>query len=226
MTALLEDGRLDGGDGTFDPATARHDSRTGYGRDVDYTLTDAGREFLDEFGVILSVGRPVVRYCVDWSEQRHHLAGALGRGLRDRLVDLDWIRPSPHSRAVAVTEKGRDGLAQYFGVAERELRGELLRADIVSRSSLGLPLAEFALADVVLYGGCSPSPGSAVAGVRRGGGDGFARRRSNPATATDSATRLDAAAGRGGRTRRVSKHARASGVRTHVEYRRQPYLYG
>jgi DNA-binding transcriptional ArsR family regulator len=105
-TALLEDGRLDGGDGTFDPATARHDSRTGYGRDVDYTLTDAGRSFLDEFGVIL----PVVRYCVDWSEQRHHLAGALGRGLRDRLIDLDWVRPSPHSRAVAVTETGRDGI--------------------------------------------------------------------------------------------------------------------
>ena len=121
MAALLEDGRLDGGDGTFDPATARHDSRAGYGRDVDYTLTDAGRGFLDEFGVILPARRPVVRYCVDWSEQRHHLAGALGRGLRDRLVALDWVRPSPHSRAVVVTETGQDGLARYFGVAEREL---------------------------------------------------------------------------------------------------------
>jgi hypothetical protein len=123
MAALLQDGCIDGGDGTFDAATASHDRRTGYGRDVDYTLTDAGRGFLDEFGVILAARRPVVRYCVDWSEQRHHLAGALGRGLRDRLVDLDWVRPSPHSRAVAVTETGQGGLAQYFGIAEGELGG-------------------------------------------------------------------------------------------------------
>jgi DNA-binding transcriptional ArsR family regulator len=118
MAALLADGRLNGGDGTFNPAAARRDSRVGYGHDVDYALTNAGRAFLDEFGVILPARRLLVRYCVDWSEQRHHLAGALGRGLLDRLTDLDWVRPSPHSRALAVTEKGRDGFAQYFGVAE------------------------------------------------------------------------------------------------------------
>ena len=100
---------------------------------MEYTLTDDGRGFLDEFGVILTAGRPVIRYCVDWSEQRHHLAGTLGRGLRARLVDLDWVRPSPHSRAVAVTETGRDGLAQYFGVAERELRGQLSRRNRQAR---------------------------------------------------------------------------------------------
>jgi DNA-binding transcriptional ArsR family regulator len=121
MARLLEDGHLAGGDGTFDPATARRDKRTGYGHDVDYALTGAGRAFLDEFGVTLPAGRPVVRYCVDWSEQRHHLAGALGRGLLDRFADLDWVRPSPHSRALVVTETGRDGLARHFvGVSGME----------------------------------------------------------------------------------------------------------
>jgi hypothetical protein len=117
MSALLQDGRLDGGDGTFDPVTARHDRRTGYGHDVDYTLTAAGRDFLGDFGVTLPAGRPVVRYCVDWSEQRHHLAGALGRGLLDRLTGLDWVRPSPHSRALTVTGTGRAGWTRYFGAA-------------------------------------------------------------------------------------------------------------
>jgi DNA-binding transcriptional ArsR family regulator len=51
MASLLEAGHLAGGDGTFDPATARHDQRTGYGRDVDYTLTDSGHRSLTEFGV-------------------------------------------------------------------------------------------------------------------------------------------------------------------------------
>jgi hypothetical protein len=29
---------------------------------------------------------------MDWSEQRHHLAGALGAALTTRLLDLGWIR--------------------------------------------------------------------------------------------------------------------------------------
>ena len=119
MAALLQERHLEGGDGTFDPATVRRDRRAGYGHDVEYTLTSAGQDFLGAFGVVLPAGRPVVRYCVDWSEQRHHLAGALGRGLLDRLTDLDWVCPSPHSRALTVTVSGRDGLARQFGFRER-----------------------------------------------------------------------------------------------------------
>jgi DNA-binding transcriptional ArsR family regulator len=117
MRAMIGKGYLVGGDGSFDPGGARRDQPTGYGCDVDYNLTDAGRRFLDEFGVHPPPGRRLIRYCVDWSEQRHHLSGALGRGLLDRYLELDWIRRSVSNRAVYVTETGGRGFRLTFDVA-------------------------------------------------------------------------------------------------------------
>jgi hypothetical protein len=53
---------------------------------------------------------------VDWTEQRHHLSGGLGRGLIDRLVDLNWIRPSRSTRAVEITAAGLLGLRDTFDI--------------------------------------------------------------------------------------------------------------
>lgn len=116
MAAMLERGQLTGGDGGFDPQQAQRDTRAGFGSDLEYTLTDDGRRFLDDLGVQLAPRRRLVRYCVDWTEQRHHLAGALGRGIRDRLGELDWIRPAPSTRAIEVTGTGRTALRETFGV--------------------------------------------------------------------------------------------------------------
>jgi len=116
MRGLLDRGQLTGGDGTFNPDRAEHDKRTGYGHDVDYWLTADGHAFLTDFGIALPSRRPAVRYCIDWSEQRHHLAGALGRSLLSRFVELDWIRRASAHRAVHVTDTGRAGLSQVFGL--------------------------------------------------------------------------------------------------------------
>lgn len=116
MAAFLDRGWLTGGDGTFDAGTAAHDRRSAPGHDLDYALAPGGRAFLDEFRVDLPPRRRTVRYCVDWTEQRHHLAGGLGRGLLDRLTALDWIRPAQGTRAVEVTASGRAGLGDTFGV--------------------------------------------------------------------------------------------------------------
>lgn len=75
MGAMIERGLLTGGDGRFDPERARADKRSGYGRDVAYRLTGRGAEFFSDLGIELPATGPVIRYCVDWSEQRHHLAG-------------------------------------------------------------------------------------------------------------------------------------------------------
>jgi hypothetical protein len=57
------------------------------------------------------------RQCLDWTEQRHHLAGGLGAALAGRLFELDWMRHAPPaSRAVRLTDAGRAGLAAAFGV--------------------------------------------------------------------------------------------------------------
>jgi DNA-binding transcriptional ArsR family regulator len=118
MAALIARGHLTGGDGAFDPAAARRDTRTGWGHDADYTLTPAGDDFLGGLGVRMPPRRRLVGYCIDWSEQRHHLAGAVGRGLLNRLTELGWIRPAGTTRAVQVTPEGRAGLRDTFGVSQ------------------------------------------------------------------------------------------------------------
>jgi DNA-binding transcriptional ArsR family regulator len=116
MAAFVERGWLAGGDGEFHPEAAERDHLSARGHDVDYALTPDGCAFLDRFDVRLPRRRPAVRYCVDWTEQRHHLAGGLGRGLHDRLTGLGWIGPAGRDRAVEVTAAGRDGLRATFGV--------------------------------------------------------------------------------------------------------------
>jgi hypothetical protein len=120
MAAMLERGFLEGGDGLFHREAARRDNRRGYGHDVDYRLTADGCTFLAGFGVHLPQRRPAIRYCVDWSEQRHHLAGALGRGMLDRVTELGWLRRASGTRAVRLTADGEAGLAETFGLHEPE----------------------------------------------------------------------------------------------------------
>jgi hypothetical protein len=51
--------------------------------------------------------RPPLRFCVDWTEQRHHLAGALGAALLSALGDKQWIVRHPHRRALTLTDSGQ-----------------------------------------------------------------------------------------------------------------------
>jgi DNA-binding transcriptional ArsR family regulator len=113
MQALLRERVLEGHDGSF---LAGRDRPASAGGAADYRLTTDGRRRLEELGVRLDgpSSRPLVRYCVDWSEQRHHLAGRLGAALAARLVELDWVRRDPRSRAVEVTDRGAGGLWRSF----------------------------------------------------------------------------------------------------------------
>lgn len=119
MASMIDAGYLTGGDGTFDPDRARGDKRTGYGHDVDYQLTPSGSAFFADLGVVLAPRRLVIRYCIDWSEQRHHLAGAAGRSLLTRFVELDWVRRSPANRAVEITDTGHRHIQDAFNISLR-----------------------------------------------------------------------------------------------------------
>lgn len=115
--ALLDDGLLRGGDGVHDPARADRDRLSAPGRDVDYALTDAGRTRFDQWGVTFPPGRRrTVGYCVDWTEQRHHLAGAAGAGLFTWFEHSGWLRRATGSRALLITDSGRRGFADRFGI--------------------------------------------------------------------------------------------------------------
>lgn len=86
----------------------------------DLALTDAGSEAFAGFGIdvaALRAGRrPLTRACLDWSERRPHLAGALGAALTGELLRRGWLRRQPGSRAVALTRRGEDGLEAAFGL--------------------------------------------------------------------------------------------------------------
>lgn len=120
MGALLERDLLVGGDGTFAAEAAERDRLSAPGSDHDYRLTERGRDELSEFGIDLDAlagrSRPLIRSCVDWSEQRHHLAGALGAALADRMLELGWVSRARRGRAVHISQEGAEGLAERFGL--------------------------------------------------------------------------------------------------------------
>jgi DNA-binding transcriptional ArsR family regulator len=84
-------------------------------------VTPAGEKLLSGFGVLVEEvrqgRRTFCRPCLDWSERRPHLAGALGAALANRCFDLGWIAHTRDSRALKVSPKGERGFAEIFGVA-------------------------------------------------------------------------------------------------------------
>lgn len=116
--ALRDRGWIEGSDGTPDP-TAGHGDRLPRPVPEDegaYRLTEAGRAGLTEAGVAVPPRLRAVRCCVDWTEQRHHLAGPLAAALLARFDEDGWLRSVPGHRALKVTEDGVAGLADRFGV--------------------------------------------------------------------------------------------------------------
>lgn len=83
-------------------------------------ITEAGRELLLKFAVPLEAPartrRLYCRPCIDWSERRPHLAGVLGASLLDRMLELNWLTRADQKRGLIVTDTGRKGLKQTFGV--------------------------------------------------------------------------------------------------------------
>jgi DNA-binding transcriptional ArsR family regulator len=83
-------------------------------------VTPAGEKLLGGFGVVVEEARQgrrtFCRPCLDWSERRPHLAGALGAALADRCFDLGWIARVRDSRALKISAKGERGFAEVFGV--------------------------------------------------------------------------------------------------------------
>lgn len=117
MQGMLHHGHLVGGDGSFEGDIAIDDRPAAHGRDLDYRLTEDGEAFLAGIGVrIPDARRPLIRYCVDWTETRHHLAGRLGRGIRDRFLEAGWVERGTTHRALKITRDGEAALERHFGL--------------------------------------------------------------------------------------------------------------
>jgi len=87
-------------------------------------ITTAGTRFLTAFRIELptlrSTRRPFCRLCLDWTERRPHIAGAVGVAITKRCFDLGWIERMKRSHAVIVTPLGRRGLQKTFGIDASE----------------------------------------------------------------------------------------------------------
>ncbi len=78
-------------------------------------LQPSGRRLLEELGVDL--GRSTAcRACLDWSERRHHLGGAVGTAMKRRFFALGWVERLPETRAVRLTPAGGEGLSRSLGL--------------------------------------------------------------------------------------------------------------
>ena len=93
-------------------------------------VTASGMAFLRSFGVDVDArrGRPFCRPCLDWSERRHHVAGRVGAALACRCFDLGWVARLSGGRAVSVTEDGRQGFSEHFGITLPECQAATPRA--------------------------------------------------------------------------------------------------
>jgi DNA-binding transcriptional ArsR family regulator len=82
-------------------------------------LSAHGRDLFVTLGINTSssIGatRPVVRHCLDWSERRRHLAGALPAALLTHMLTEHWCTRRA-SRALHITELGHHHLHQTFGL--------------------------------------------------------------------------------------------------------------
>jgi DNA-binding transcriptional ArsR family regulator len=88
-------------------------------------ITIAGTRFLAEFGIDLSAAgkrRHFCRSCLDWTERRAHIGGAVGAALANRCFDLGWTERMKDSRAVIVTASGKQGFLETFGISAPEDR--------------------------------------------------------------------------------------------------------
>lgn len=91
-------------------------------------ITADGAGFLRGLGVELDAasaraarrgGRQMFcRPCLDWSERRPHIAGALGTALCTACFEQDWIRRTDGTRAVTVTPMGRMVLKRAFDLRD------------------------------------------------------------------------------------------------------------
>jgi len=88
--------------------------------DGGFAVTDDGVVALGELGVdvpaLQRLRRPLTRACLDWTERRHHLAGALGAAIASRLKARGWIEHATEGRIVRVTPAGKRGLRSWVGV--------------------------------------------------------------------------------------------------------------
>ena len=89
-------------------------------KDNIYDLTPRGAKEFAALGVDVDATRLLRRRfafaCLDWSERRSHLGGAMGASLLNVALKRKWVLRDPDSRALSVTAFGKREMLSHFGL--------------------------------------------------------------------------------------------------------------
>ncbi|WP_051099100.1 ArsR/SmtB family transcription factor [Actinopolyspora mortivallis] len=122
LAALLEQRALLRADGRGTPQRRDGDRLSAPVRQQPYQLGPEANYVLPRLGVDLDAlagtknRRPLLRCCMDWSEQQHHLAGRLGAALATSFLEHGWVHRKPRQRAVTLTDAGAEFLCEELGL--------------------------------------------------------------------------------------------------------------
>jgi DNA-binding transcriptional ArsR family regulator len=88
--------------------------------DYAYDLTSDGTKGVEALGIDIEATRSLRRRfacpCLDWSERRPHVGGALGAALLNVALKRKWVVQDLDSRALSVTNVGRREMRARFGL--------------------------------------------------------------------------------------------------------------
>jgi DNA-binding transcriptional ArsR family regulator len=81
-------------------------------------VTEDGRRYLAKRGIDVAAldngRRPLCRPCLDWSERRCHLGGALGAAIFDLILARGWVARDRGTRVIRFGEAGEAAIAAWL----------------------------------------------------------------------------------------------------------------
>jgi hypothetical protein len=89
--------------------------------EAEFSLTSEGHSFFKHLNIdtalLLQSQRQFAKPCLDWTERRYHLAGALGAALLSYLLQNKLVtRSKQKNRVLILSQRGKSWLDKIFGV--------------------------------------------------------------------------------------------------------------
>lgn len=85
-----------------------------------YLITSYGENWFLKLGIQIEITKNTKRsfahQCLDWSERKHHLAGALGDALLIKMLEKDWFRKNKNTRELILTTHGKQEIKELLNI--------------------------------------------------------------------------------------------------------------
>ena len=86
----------------------------------DYVVTSYGEKWFLSFGIdvrqLKNEKRSLAYQCLDWSERRHHIAGALGAKIFENMLQKGWVKKVKNSRQIILLPEGKKMLKELLNL--------------------------------------------------------------------------------------------------------------